>query len=306
MILIFIYMIYTIMYIKHFLQQNTAMFNEYQDLYIHKIVTDWIPLNIDTFKKMVGGSKEYSIKVGNEVYTIHVNKSKDIDYPVNDAFENAEGKKYSYGFIRKEDCKDCGALVINTDNKTAYISIIYNLEGCMTQNGINVKDKVGTKMLLIMIEWCKLRGMKKIYLNDEAQFICTTENIPIKINIAQAHTMTHGYPWYWNFGFRYTVPSYNKLAEENWKLFQTLKTNKINKESLLQVVATKLDNFKEPWKKEVKSIAKLYDEHVNNPLGDFVKAIQYKECKAFSFICRDLYLTCGYHLIADPNMVLKL
>lgn len=294
------------MYIKHFLQQNTAMFKELQRHYIHKIVTDWIPLDIDTYKKMVGGSKEYSIKVGDQVYTVQVNKSKDIDYPIDSDFEKAEGKKYTYGFIRKDDSKDCGALVINTDNKTGYISVIYNLEGCVTQNGINIKDKIGTKMLLIMIEWCKLRGVKTIYLNDEARFTCSNVITPIPIHVAQAHTMTHGYPWYWNFGFRYTSERNNKLVTENWKLFQTLKTNKINKESLLQVIADKLDSFKEPWKDEVKCISKLYDEHVNNPLGDFVKAIQYMQCKAFSFIYRDLYLTCGYHLITEPNMVLKL
>jgi hypothetical protein len=294
------------MFIKEFLQHNTAMFKEDREQYMYKIIHDWIPLGIDTAKRMEGGSKEYAIKVGDEVYTVQVNKSKELGYPVDSDYENTEGKKYVYAFITKGDSKDCGALVINTDKKTAYISIIYNLEGCVTQNGIYVKDKIGTKMLQIMIEWCKLRGMKEVFLHDESRYYCKSKNFPVPINILQAHTMTHGYPWYWNFGFRYISEENNHIVAKNAAQYNRLLTRNVHKSDLMRVIRKELKDNLVYSDTVMTDIERLYDHHMEDRFGEFVKGFQYSHCDAFSYVYQLLYMACGYKRILTPRMVLAL
>jgi hypothetical protein len=264
-----------------------------------KVTNAWQDVGINIFAKMNGGAKEYRVKVGSDTYTVFANKSTDINVPVNRVFSRVLGTKLEYGFVTKDGSQDCGALILNIDKKLAYVSIVYGVEGCV----VDLKDKVGTTMLRIMLEWCRLKGVTQVYLDDESKYHCVTDDIAVPINLMYAYTLTNGEPWCFHFGFRFVSQKSNQNAEHNRQLFAKLQTGNVDKQDLMEVIDDKMQEFMYEGADQLKHIGQLYDEYREQSFGAFLKAFQYQHCVIFSYRYREIYQAVGYKALTGTYMV---
>jgi hypothetical protein len=292
------------MYIKQFIKDRTENLGHAQ--YI-KLANSWSNFNINIQGKMTGGTKTYTVKVGDDTYQVYVNKTSDLDVPISANFSNIHGKNYQYAFITKDGSSDCGSLIINQDKNVAYISLLYNTPGCVaTETGDVVRDGIGTKLLNIMIEWCKLRKVTEIYLDDESRYHCKTKNFVPAIDLLKAHTMFDGVPWYFKFGFRFKDKSFDDKVHHNQQLNAQLKTSSVDKKDLMRVIKRSMKENLIYTSKEYEDIVKLYDNLKDRPFGEFVKVLQRDHCDVFAYVHSTLYDAIGYINYEGFYMVKKL
>jgi hypothetical protein len=276
------------------------------DAYRFHILESWGNFGIRIFKKMSGGTKEYQIKVGSDVFRVYVNKSTDVDAPDMDTFKMIPQANLQYGFVTKDGAKDCGTLIINTESKMAYISIVYGEQGCIATESGDLADRIGTKMVEVMIEWCRLRGIKKMYLEDRSQFYCNKSPFLPVVNLSKAYTLTHGHPWYFNFGFKFNNKSYNKNVQQNKDLYNNLKTKDVTRLELLHLIKTKMKDNKVGNSHDFEAIKQLYEDHKDNLFGEFAKALQKNYCEVFAWIYNNLFDAIGYKSLSGFLMVKEL
>lgn len=274
------------MIVKQFIAQH-ALHNRY------KLSDSWSNFGINIFKRLLGGTKEYKIRVGSDTYTVYVNKSEDVHVPIHNAFERMDGNKITYAFMTKDGSQDCGALVINQEKRIGFISMLYNTPGCvMSDTAGDITNSVGTKMLQVMIEWCRLRHMTHVYLEDESKFYCKTSDIVPSINLLKAYTMTNGHPWYFNFGFKMDDRSFDRIVEYNKNLHARIKTQDVNKTDFMKAVKKVVNRYK--INSDIQAISSLYDEYTDKLFGEFLKVLQRRYCTIFAWIYSDLYDAIGY------------
>jgi hypothetical protein len=308
------YMDYHIMtiYIKQFIMDSLKNF---PDTYYHKMRQSWGKFGINIFDKMDGGSKEYEIKVKDNVFKVRVNRPKELNVDPNQKFMSSSGDKFQYSFITQDGSKDCGSLIINKERSIAYIFMVYSHIGCVVikSTGDDLKARVGTTMMEIMMEWCRMRGVTKIYLDDESTYTCLLKDkndILPAINLSKAHTMTHGYPWYYNFGFRFVDSKEEKTTAYNKELYNRLHTKDVDKESIQSVVRMVLDKHlvgsRESKNTEFDAVVQLYDENKDKLFGEFIKALQTKHCRIFAWMQDQLYQGVGYKPYMSFYMLKKL
>jgi hypothetical protein len=276
----------------------------------------------DVYKQLQGGSydKKYDFTINNQkiyIYTKIDNYEKVwMNQPdLNQKFESENGKKISYHILNPENDTTCAFLVINKEKRKAYISMIYGNDGCVYTEKYKIKTKIGTLLLQAIIELCKHKKIKEIYLNDEGTYHCNKLEKEYKITLFKARTLIEGIPWYYKFGFRCNSDREHNMILFNKELHSYLLTKdllelNINFMDLIDDVLSdkyKSENLSIESKRMMyKDIKQLFNEYQDKSFGSFCKVLNEKYCKLFYYIYYILFDKLGYKYIDKAYMILDL
>lgn len=212
-----------------------------------------------------------------------------------------------------DDHKICGVIVIEKD--VAILDNVNASTGCVSRvkdETLVDADEVGTLIVQIMLEYCKMKGVQTVKLVDGSEFFCT---LAYRVELPIAHVLTHGEPWYYKFGFRYDNPIDRRAAEENkkkWKramlrdldvhqLLQELRKRVTDMETHLAANGVRLD-------RDTASIRAKHAEMTasGQHVGDFFKWFQRSHCVLFAFIYRWSFDKLGFSAPYTKDMSLAL
>lgn len=261
-----------------------------------------------TRTELAGGGKRHTVTIEDTPFIIYVNR-------VSSAFASNTGEKVEYGFVTPDGSKDCGALIVNKSKKEGYIALVYGEPGCVSyqeqEQIIIPNQKIGSLLIHIMLEWCKLRGVTRVYLNDISFSVCSKtrqEETPYNIDLLTSHTLFYGAPWYYSLGFRFSRPEDNLLVEANKELHQRLLTNVINKKTLMSVIKGDLKSMFslmpiDAQKQIYTSVYHMFDEHSTRPLHEFCKRLHAKHCTLYSHIHKLIFSSVGYKYPSSREML---
>ena len=286
---------------------------------------------------LIGGDpKDYNKEYDNNTGKFNIDIDKNKYYYRVERYSTNEGTKYEdkdnkfIDFITIKDkykqFVDCGSISINIKNKTASITSLGNSPKCLRSTN-NVKFKYGdTQEILsydnisgahkeiiindffgyilfqIMLFICKKENLKEIELTDNSNRKCGD----IDLSLDYLKTLTHGFPHYHKYGFKFKNDEDNKILNDNYKNYQNdpkitknkllslLKNNNIDKkiiESINKVLA-QLQNDEI----SIKKIVKLYTLDLDN--------VEY--CDFIHKIYIQLYKQAGYKPYYTKDYVLNL
>jgi hypothetical protein len=232
-------------------------------------------------------------------------------------FESENGTKISYHILNPENNTTCAFLVINKEKKKAYISMIYGDDGCVYAEKYEIKTKIGTLLLQAIIELCKHKKIKEIYLNDESTYHCNKAEKEYRITLFKARTLIECIPWYYKFGFRCDSDKEHNMILFNQELHSYVLTKdllsiqlNINFMELIKDILFhkyKFENLSIESKKMLyKEIKKLFNEYQDKTFGTFCKVLNEKYCELFYYIYEDLFDKLGYKYIDKAYMILDL
>lgn len=308
--------------IKHRIMKN--MTNEQKTLFLIKIPY------INLFKLQKIYEKNINLMGGNPT------EKKDMDYDTkfNKEYDNNTGnfniefdnnkyyyrvERYSTGEDTKfEDKKfkfidfitikdkykglvDCGSISIDIKNKTATITSLGNDSKCLKSKK-NVEFKYGDILYQIMLHICKKEKLKKIELTDNSYRKCGN----IELSLDYLKTLTHGFPHYHKYGFKFKYDEDNDTLKENFQNF--LNDPKITKKKLSLLLKKKKIN-----EKTIETINKILGGLPNDEISikKFVKLytldLTNKEnCDLIHKIYIFLYKEAGYKLYSTKDYILNL
>jgi len=290
--------------------------------HFRKIFNLLLEHHIDVYKQLQGGSydKKYDFTINDQkihIYTKIDNYEKvwmnqpDIDQK----FQFEDGEKISYHILNPTNNTTCAFLVIKKEKKKAYISMIYGDDGCVYGKEYEIKTKIGTLLLQSIIELCKHKKIKEIYLNDESTYYCNKQEKDYRITLFKARTIIEGIPWYYKFGFRCDNDKEHNIILFNQKLHSYLLTKdllelNINFIDIINNVLFHKYNFDKlnikSKKKMYKEIIKLFNDYQDKSFGSFCKILNEKYCELFYYIYNILFEKIGYNYIDKANMMLDL
>jgi hypothetical protein len=278
--------------------------------------------DVDVYKQLQGGSydKKYDFTINEQKISIYTKidnyKKVWMNQPdIETTFESENGKKISYHILNPENNTTCAFLIINKEKKKAYISLIYGDDGCVYGKNFEIKTKIGTILLQAIIELCKHKKIKEIYLNDESTYFCNKPEKEYKITLFKARTLIEGIPWYYKFGFRCNSDKEHKMILFNQELHSYILTKdllelKIDFVDMIKDVLFdkyKFDNLNIESKKIIyKEIKKLFNDYQDKSFGSFCKVLNEKYCEIFYNIYEDIFEKLGYKYIDKAYMILDL
>ena len=137
----------------------------------------------------------------------------------------------------------------------------------------------------IMIKICKIMKIKKIELSDSSHLYCNKYSIDLKI----LYTMTHGYPWYYQFGFRYENESDHNIVLSNKKILYGKKVKEFNYNVFID--------------DEYIKIAKKYNDVL---ISLFIDKLSKEDCLKFQKYYLEIYTNLGLKQITNKSMCLFL
>lgn len=200
----------------------------------------------------------------------------------------------------------CGSIAIETKNNNASITSLGNDTKCLLSGDNKTEFKYGDILFQIMINICKKENVKKIVLTDNSYRQCGNTDL----SLDYLKTLTHGFPHYHKYGFKYKYDHDNQILKENYKHFLTSPT--INANKILSLLKEKkIDN------KIINKIKKLFEiykkENNNNEISvrKFVKFYtndlkDIERCNFIKKIYIDLYTLTGYKPYLTKDYVLYL
>ncbi len=177
-------------------------------------------------------------------------------YSTNEGTEY-EDKEYKFiDFITIKDkykgLIDCGSISINIKNKIATITSLGSDSKCLKSKN-DVDFKYGDILYQIMLYICKKEKIKRIELTDNSNRKCGD----IDLSLDYLKTLTHGFPHYHKYGFKFKYDEDNETLIENYNKYKT--DPKITKKKLLSLLKKK--NVDE---KTIESINKILDKLPND------------------------------------------
>ena len=192
---------------------------------------------------------------------------------------------------------DCGSISIDIKNKSTTITSLGNSPKCLKSKN-NVEFKYGDILFQIMLYICKKENIKEIDLTDNSNRKCGN----IDLSLDYLKTLTHGFPHYHKYGFKFKYDEDNEILKENYMNY--LSNPKITKNKLLSLLKKK--NIDE---KIIKSINKLPNEEIS--IKKFIKLytldLTNKEnCDLIHKIYIELYKEAGYKLYSTKEYILNL
>jgi hypothetical protein len=292
--------------------------------HFRKLFNLLLEYNIDVYKQLEGGSydKKYDFTINDQNISIYTKidnyKKVRMNQPdIDQNFELEDGKKISYHILNPKNNTTCAFLVINKEKKKAYISMIYGDNGCVyeTSKEYEIKTRIGTLLLQSIIELCKHKKIKEIYLNDESTYYCNKLEKEYKISLFKARTLIEGTPWYYKFGFRCNSDIEHDMILFNQELHSYLLTKdllqlQIDFMELINIVLSdkyKFDNLSIESKKIMyEEIIKLFNDYQDKSFGSFCKVLNERYCELFYYIYNNLFEKLGYKYIDKACMILDL
>lgn len=332
--------------IKKYIQENMIenVFNFFNVNNIHNlqfIDQSIIPLKLHNknYAKLGGGNKNKDFSSFIDVY-LDKNKYQVRIYK----YTEKDDKNYKtinfikFGSVLQDDGEfsngeHCAVLIIDTKILESNIQSLNNYADCIKcSDSKNKLYKIGDILIQVMIHMSINKGMKKINLHDNSNYVCNKYSIPL-INL---RTITKGEQFYCKYGFRPLDHNKNNLNEyqknelqiymDNKKLFKS--QPKMSKTELLQIIHyTKFDKIKDhnmlnyiehtliPRLKEKNN---LISEIVNNIIQDSQEKIHidksqptnnnnsFNACRLLKNILMNLYFKCGYYDYIEKTFTLNL
>jgi hypothetical protein len=257
-------------------------------------------LHIDVYKQLEGWSydKKYDFTINDQkiyIYTKFDNNKK-----VSMIQPDIE-QKISYHILNPENSTTCAFLVINKEKKKAYISMIYGDD--VNVKEYEIKTKVGTLLLQAIIELCKHKKIKEIFLNDEGTYHCNEPEKKYKISLFKANTLIESYPFYYNFGFKYRDDREDNMILFNQELHSSILTKDLSE---LQINFMELIKNVLSDKNKYKEIKVLFNDYQDKTFGSFCKVLSEKHSEIFYNIYEDIFEKIGYKYIDKAFMILDL
>jgi len=247
-------------------------FKKLELYFIHDLLYDFgIKNNTNKLLKVkngqIGGTKEKTVKyidIGG-VYTFNINT------------EYLEDDDTIRIIVTTPDDNNCVTILIETSQKKAILHNVSYYENC-AKEGLK-KPGAGNKLLRFALNLIinSTYGINKILLKDNSYNNC--DNCSETIKLARLRSITHGQPWYSNYGFR----PYNqekdkpdkyliKRLEQNSDIISTLKTKDIDiiriiekairKEKLKNINIDKIHKLVNKYSSMSKFISRLMEEHI--------------------------------------------
>lgn len=251
---------------------------------------DILRMNARAYQQSGGEDRTYEMKISGKTYVIQIrsysNKSNLDD-------------KIEYIVVSFDKSHSCVTIVVKKDGETANIQSVQKNPFCAIQVDLEkrnhaLSDHIGTTMMWIAIEWCKYRNIKVLTLDDNARVHCGSD---LSFSLSMAYTMSHGYPWYVQFGFEYTEEAIQEMMQYNIQVHKGVLTNSIPSD-LLMKHATK-SKYKD-------RIMDKYTALATQPAHVFLSWLQTKDCVTYANAQLQIYTALGYKILARANMHLYL
>jgi hypothetical protein len=251
-------------------------------------------------KEYDNNTGKFNIEIGNNKYYYRVER-----YSTGEGskYEDLEFKFIDFITIKNKYRKfvDCGSISINIKKKSATITSLGNDSKCLKSKN-DVEFKYGDIMFQIMLYICKKEKLNSIELSDHSNRKCGD----IELILNYLKTLTHGFPHYYKYGFKFKYDNDNEILKENYNIF--LNDPKITKKNLLLLL--KNNNINE---QTIKSINKVLKKIPNNEISikKFVKLytldLTNKEnCDLIHKIYIELFREAGYKLYPTKDYILNL
>lgn len=251
-------------------------------------------------KEYDNNTGKFNIEIDNNKFYYRVER-----YSTNEGTEY-EDKEYKFiDFITIKDkykgLVDCGSISINIKNKIATITSLGSDSKCLKSKN-NVEFKYGDILYQIMLYICKKEKLKKIELTDNSNRKCGD----IDLSLDYLKTLTHGFPHYHKYGFKFKYDEDNETLIENYKKYQN--DPKITKKNLLSLLKKKKVD-----EKTINSINKILDKLPNDEISikKFVKLytsnlLNKENCDMIHKIYIELYKEAGYKFYSTKDFYLNL
>jgi hypothetical protein len=259
--------------------------------------------------------KENDISYNVEIYENEYNKS-DSDY------EYINKYIYIYKTILDPNSSYC-CLLSYYNNDILHIDVLETPVKCIKINMmnnyisrdlINTKYKYGDIMMKIIIKIAKEKGFKQIRLEDKSMFNCLDSKNKLKYSLKNVHILTHGYPWYYKYGFKFIDKDYHKAVKFNYNTIIKLKTKDIIFDKFIKLIEKKITNSKEIYINDsiifndiiIDDIKLIYNNHSDDNICKFFDEFTHEHCELMTLIYEKLFKTLGLKYINGENMILNL
>lgn len=190
-------------------------------------------------------------------------------------------KRLQYSFVTIDGTGQCATLI--RDGDTALLQSLSNDNACvLKEDGDSfspLKEKVGTILMYIIIEYCKYKGIRVLTASDNAHMHSDRENTFV---LKYSHTLLYGKPWYYKFGFKFIDPIEDTNVNFNYDLYMKL---------------------------TCKDIPKKYIKYEINPdakIGEYFRMLIQKDINFFHEIYEDVYNDLGFKRIRSRFNEMKL
>lgn len=174
----------------------------------------------------------------------------------------------------------------------------------------------GTDLLKLIIKFAKSLHFKKIILEDRAEYVCSKNNIvSVKYELKYMHTLTHGQPWYADFGFIYVEPNDNNKIEDNKIKIINKKTSDLQLDILIYLIIRNIvvNNHHKTYPKydffiAIYDVMNIYQECVDKDmkLCEFFDIILKRHCYLMGCVYMDIYDLIGFKRYNTNEMILHI
>jgi hypothetical protein len=247
----------------------------------------WI--NDIRINKQIGGDIKYYM-IDGEKYQVNLDISK---------MDEDEDKNLHVSVISTQNTS-CIILLLYLEEKEGILQDISSFEGCITE-GLTPKsiigdgkkiNKIGTKLMRIVLNICKKYGIKKLMLEDNSFIYCED----IKINLKVSHTLIRGKPWYAKIGFIPTNNTTSKYIKYNEKVMKRTLTSDFNFNKLF----SKIDN------RNKRKILKYISDNSEKNIMKTMEYILKLDCRLFYDIYGIVYDKLRLKILMNNEYIMNI
>jgi hypothetical protein len=233
------------------------------------------------YNRLVNLLSKYK-QFGGELKTITINKK---GYKINVQELEDDNNNLDISLITIDGAVHCGTILINKSKpKEAILEDMHAFDNCYETT---IEDKKSGKIVMkILIELCKEKGVEVIKLADISHIPCGSSN---SLDLKMVYTMTHGVPWYHQFGFIPKKSIDKEIMKHNYLIMKDKKVKDVKKEVFIS-----------------EEYMKLYDKYKEELLISFIERLGKRDCKTFLIYYKTIYKNLGLLELIGKKMILKL
>ena len=235
-----------------------------------------------------------------------INKEYTISYTI--AYKNKE-----FNLILTEDDEStyinigrlpehCGKIHIFKDDINAQLDHVEPISEC-SKPSLKIPSE-GYIMIELIIKFLKyLKNnlkIKNIILTDYAYIYCNNN----KLNLSKMYILTHGYPWYYKFGFK--SYKYHMINLNNKKIIDNIKNDNINISKILdELIINKSEKFKKFINDEKEYLIDKF-KNKNQFIKDTLNIISKEKCILFMILIDKFYEILKLKYIEGDTLIYEL
>lgn len=149
---------------------------------------------------------------------------------------------------------------------------------------------------------CEEMDIKYIELADNSSYKCPKTHY--NIHLLEGHTLTHGFPRYYQFGFIPRDKENRQVMEINSNIVFKSLVKDVNWKKIFDKLGTKNnDKFKELINNEIMLVI---NKNSNKSFIKMAKYLMENYCELFEKIYKNLYNELGLEPYSNPIMILYL